>query len=85
MKNILLSYEKCGININRNTIHNLLVNDSEILQKGIKVIFYKYHKVRGCLRWKISYPSTRRWLDRGDPRDAGEWYACQTVLFFTGR
>lgn len=30
----------------------------------------------GYLRWKISYPSTRRWLDRGNPRDAGEWYAC---------
>lgn len=37
------------------------------------------------LRWKISYPSTRRWLDRGNPRDAGEWYACQTVLIKTER
>lgn len=23
--------------------------------------------------------STRRWFDRGNPRDAGEWYACRTV------
>ena len=23
-------------------------------------------------RWKIPYPSTRRWLDRRNPRDAGE-------------
>ena len=39
---------------------------------------------RDCLRWKISYPSKRRWLDRENPRDAGEWYACQTVLLFIG-
>ena len=31
------------------------------------------------MRWKNTYPSTRRWLDRGNPRDAGEWYACQTA------
>ena len=34
-----------------------------------------------CLRWKISYPSTRRWLDRGKPREMQEiWYACQTII-----
>lgn len=32
------------------------------------------------MRWKNSYPSTRRWLDRGNPRDAGEWYACQRAM-----
>ena len=28
--------------------------------------------------------TTRRWYDRGDPRDAGELYACQVfpLLFF---
>ena len=34
----------------------------------------------GYLRWKISSPSTRRRLDRGNPRDAGEWDACQITI-----
>lgn len=44
---------------------------------------YNFHRVkRDCLRWKISCPSTRRWLDRGNPRDAGEWHACQTIFIY---
>ena len=35
----------------------------------------------GYLRWKISWPSTRRWLDRSKPRDAGECHACQITNF----
>lgn len=41
-----------------------------------------YVERRACLRWKTSSPSTRRWLDRRNPRDAGEWDACQTISFF---
>ena len=27
--------------------------------------------------------STRRWLDRGNPRDAGEWYACRIIIWLS--
>lgn len=35
---------------------------------------------KGSLRWKISYGPHADGTDRGDPRDAGEAYACQRVL-----
>lgn len=31
------------------------------------------------MRWKISYDPHAVGTDRGDPRDAGEAYACQRV------
>ena len=36
------------------------------------------------MRWKISYSPHAAGTDRGDPRDAGEVYACQVFppLFF---
>ena len=49
-------------------------------KKNEDVIMYIQWK-GDCLRWKISSPSTRRWLDRRNPRDAGEWDACQTISF----
>ncbi len=33
------------------------------------------------LRWKISYDPHAAGTDRGNPRDAGEAYACQIALF----
>lgn len=41
-----------------------------------------YVERRACLRWKISYDPHAVGTDRGDPRDAGEAYACQTISFF---
>ena len=37
--------------------------------------------------WRISYSPHAAGTDRGNPRDAGEVYACQVfpLLFFTGK
>lgn len=37
------------------------------------------------MRWKIPSPSTRRWFDRRNPRDAGEWDACQAISFYISK
>lgn len=36
--------------------------------------------IKGYLRWKISYDPHADGNDRGNPRDAGETYACQVFL-----
>ena len=74
-KNSIITFMK----INEKEWSRLIRNKRILYKRRIKVLLFKYHKTRGCLRWRISYPSTRRWLDRGNPRDAGEWYACQTA------
>ena len=35
------------------------------------------------LRWKISYNPHAAGTDRGDPRDAGEVYACQVHIWLS--
>lgn len=50
------------------------------LQKRIKMLYYSYNE-RELSEVEDFVRSTRRWYDRGNPRDAGEAYACRIALF----